>query len=288
MLNKFELLTPATLDEAVTILAGRSDAKIVAGGTDVFVEMHAGKEFPVLMDIKKLQELKGIVKMADGSYKLGALVTHAEILRNAEVCSTYPALADACGKIGSVQVRNRGTIGGNACNASPAGDSLAALMVYDTVMCIKGKSYGNQVPVAGFFTGVKKTVLKQGEMLTHIILPPPVKGSGSAYSKLMARKAMEIAIMGTGACIACDAKGICTHARISLLSSAPTPIRVVKAEEYLTGKALTKENIADAAKIAFDTARPKTWRNKEEYAKDMVKEFVPQTIEAAASRMKGE
>lgn len=288
MLNKFELITPTTLDEAISLLEGRDAYKFVAGGTDVFVDMHAGNEQSVLVDLKMLTELKGIEKQADGSVKLGALVTLGEILKNKMLGKEYPALLDSCAKIGSVQVRNRGTIGGNICNASPAGDSSGALLVLGALVNIKGSKGERQVPIDKFFTGVKKTVLKQDEIVTSIVLPPVAKGSSSAYTKLMTRKAMEIAILGAGVNLTVDEKGICTDAKFSFVSVAPTPIRVYEAEKFLIGKELSEQNIEAVKQIAYKAAKPKTWRNNEEYVKDMAPVFVEKSINTAMMRIKGE
>lgn len=288
MLNKFELLTPTTLDEAISMVAGRDAYTYVAGGTDVFVEMHAGNEHLVLVDIKKLPELMGIEKQADGGYKLGALVTHAEILKHEGVFNMYPALIESCEKIGSVQVRNRATIGGNVCNASPAGDGIGALLVLGAVVNVRGEKGERAIPIDKFFTGVKKTALSLDEIVVSIVLPAPAKQSSSTYTKLMSRKAMEIAILGAGAYIATDADGVCIDAKFAFVSVAPTPIRLYKAEEFLIGKKLTEENIAAAKQIAYEIAKPRTWRNIEEYVKDMAPVYFEKSLQKVIDRMKGE
>lgn len=284
MLNAFELLTPASLDEAISLYS-KYDCTILAGGTDLLVEMHAGKEIPCLMDIKQIEELKGICWSVTEGLSIGALVTFAELERNDAVKTCYPALIDSISKTASTQIRMRGTIAGNICTASPAGDSAAPLLAYDAVVSIKGPNGVRTVPIAEFFEGYKKTVLSKGEILTRIVLPAPDFRNGSAAIKFTRRKAMDIGIIGCAAGITLDQNGVCTKARIAMLSVAPTPIRIFSAEDYLTGKALTDETIEKAGELAYETAQPKTWRSSEEYSRDMVKVVVPQALRIAAERI---
>lgn len=284
MLNAFELLSPKSLDEAISLYS-KYDCTILAGGTDIFVEMHAGKEIPCLMDIKQINELKGIRWSVTEGLHIGALTTFAELLRNEAVKTYYPALIDSISKTASTQIRARGTIAGNICTASPAGDSSAPLLIYDAVITLQGPEGAREVPVSEFFAGYKATVLKKGEILTQIVLPAPAFMTGSASVKFTRRKAMDIGIVGSAALVTCNKDGICTKARIAMLSVAPTPIRVYKAEDYLIGKVLTNEVMEKAGELAYEIAKPKTWRSSEEYSRDMVKVVVPQAIQIASERI---
>lgn len=286
MLNPFELLTPKTLGEAIKMYSEHTDCKVLAGGTDIFVEMHAGKEIPCLMDIKQIDELKGLNWSETGGLCIGALATFGEVERFDVVKKYYPALLDAISKTASTQIRMRGTVAGNICTASPAGDSSGVLLAYSAIVNIQGPEGKRTVPIAEFFTGYKATALKKGEIVTHIQLPAPLDNTGSASTKFTRRKAMDIGIIGSAVRLVCDKAGVCTYARIALLSAAPTPIRVYKAEDYLVGKKLTEEVINQAGELAYEAAQPKTWRTNEEYSKDLVKVVVPQTIAAACERMK--
>ncbi|MHB1394084.1 MAG: FAD binding domain-containing protein [Clostridia bacterium] len=286
MLNAFVLLTPETLEEAIKLYAEHDACKVLAGGTDVFVEMHEGKEYPILMDIKQLKELKGLSWSDDKGLCIGALTTYAELERSEVVRKLYPALIDGVTKTGSVQVRTRATLAGNLVTASPAGDSLGALLVYDATLRIQGLEGIREVPVAEFFTGYKKTLLKYGELITHILLPATLPNTGSAYIKVTRRKAMDIGVLGTGVRIVCNEEGVCTLARISLLAAAPTAIRAYEAEQYMIGKRITEEVMMYAGELAYNIAHPKTWRTNEEYSRDMFKVYVPRTIAAAFERMK--
>lgn len=285
MLKPFELHMPNTLDEAFDLMEAHKDAKVLAGGSDIFVLMHKGQKYPCLIDIKNIKEMQGLEYDASSGLKIGALSTIAEIENSDYTKKYYPALVDAASKMASIQVRTKGTIGGNICNASPAADTAGPLCLYDAVVEIISRTGTRKVAITDFFTGPKKTCLKPGELVARIYLPAPTPNSGSAYMKLMKRGAMEIGITSTGVKVACDSEGKCVFARISLSAVAPTPIRVPNAEEFLIGKKLTTENINAAAEMSCGAACPKTWRNSEEWSKDMVKVFVPKTMDLAISRM---
>lgn len=286
MLKPFKLISVCNLEEAVSGAA--NGLKIFAGGTDILVMMHKGAEYSGLVDISRIEELKQITFDEKDGLKIGACVTHSEIISNEFVQKYYPALVDGCSKIGSVQVRNKGTIGGNICNASPAADSAGPLLLYDATVEIIGKDGRREVPAEEFFTGVKRTVLKQDELVVCIKLPRITEREGSAYLKLMKRGAMEIGIMSSGIRVICDENGICRDARVTLSAVAVTPIRVRSAEEALKGGKITDESILQAAEFAYETAQPKTWRNSEEWSKDMVKTYIPRTVDLAVERMKRE
>ncbi len=286
MLNSFELLTPKTLAEAIKMYAEHPESKVLAGGTDIFVEMHAGKEIPCLLDIKQIKELRGLSWSEAKGLSIGALATFAEVERFEIVKKYYPALTDAISKTASVQVRMRGTIAGNICTASPAGDSSGVLLAYGASVRLQGLEGMRELPITEFFKGYKTTALKKDEILTHILIPAPLPNTGSASTKFTRRKAMDIGIIGSAVRIICGMEEVCTHAYIALLSAAPTPIRVKKAEDYLVGKKITEDVIKRAGELAYEIAQPKTWRSSEEYSRDMVKVVVPQTIAAAYDRMK--
>jgi len=290
MLKPFTLYTPDTVSQCVGLLWQHENAKVVAGGTDVFVKMHKGENYPILVDLKRIQKLRALSFGIDEGLSIGALVTYRELLHNKNLIRYYPALSDAISRIGSVQVRSRGTVAGNICNASPAADTAGPLLLYDAVIHIAGEKCDERtVSIADFFTGPGKTCLQKGEIVTQIRLMPPTISSGSGYVKLMKRGALEIAILGAGVKIALDASGKCTMARITLSAVNPTPIRVEEAEEYIIGKELTAESILHIAGLAYKKAEPKTWRNSEEWSKDMVRVYIPKAMQIALERLeKGE
>jgi len=287
MLKPFDLLTPDTIEQTLEKLWQHENAKIVAGGTDVFVEMHKGARYEILIDIKGLKKLGKIELNENTGLTIGALATMREIIRNENVKKYYPALVDGLSTVGSVQVRSKATIAGNICNASPAADSAGALLLYDAVVTVRSREEERAVAIADFFTGPKKNCLKKGELVTHITLAPPTQNSGSGYVKLKKRGAMEIGIMSAGAKLASETSGKCTMARITISAVNSTPLRVNKAEDFLVGKYLTSETLKAAAEYAYELAAPVTWRNSEQWSKEMVRVYMPMAMEKALER-KGE
>ena len=271
-LKKFEYVMPENLAEACTILheAG-STARILAGGTDVLVAMkEKGLNPAVLVDIKGLSELKGI-KETDRGLEIGALTTLHELETSSVVNSKFPAVAYAAGMVGSLQVRNRGTIGGNLGNAAPSADSAPALIAYGAVAKIAGPQGNRQIPLQDLFQGPGKTCLADGELLAAVVLPEQGLRTGGAYLKYGPREAMDIAIVGVGVTVKLNETGICEDARIVLGAVAPTPMRALEAEKALIGQKLDAEVIAKAAEIAGSEAKPiSDQRSSAEYRREMV------------------
>jgi len=289
LLNKFELLMPETLDEALDLYEQYGNrCKILAGGTDVLVEMHTGhKEYPLLMDIKNLDELKGIRYCPETGLEFGALTTHRELEINPIAKELYTALQEAVSQVGCVQTRYRGTVGGNICTAAPSGDTIGPLMVLGAVAVTKSRKYGErEIPLTEFFTGPKRTVLKEGELLIKIKLPARKKNSASAYTKYTRRNAMDLALLGAAVDLTCANARTCKSVRITLTTAAPTVIRATQTEEFLTGKELTEEVIREAGIIASAEAKPRSsWRSSEQFRREVLKAIVPRTITNALSRI---
>lgn len=288
MLNKFELLIPQTLDEALTQYAESGNkCKILAGGTDVLVSMHGGhKAYPLLMDIKNLEELKGVEYTPEKGLVIGALTTHRYLEMLPVIKEVYPALYEGVSQVGCVQTRYRGTIGGNICNAAPSGETLGPLLALNAsvvVQSVKGKRI---IPFSEFFPGPKKTVLQEGELLVQILVPSPVPKSSSAYTKFTRRNAMDLALLGSAVDITCENGKTCKSIRVSLTTAAPTVIRAIKTEEFLMGKDLTEEVMKEAGEIAAAEAKPRSsWRSSEEYRREVLKAIVPRTIVTALNRI---
>lgn len=290
MLPEFDLLIPESLEEAISILAQKGDeCKVVAGGTDVYVDMHGSFETrPVLVDIKKLNELKGFDYYPGDRLEVGALTTHHFLDRSPVIREHFAALCEGASQVGSVQIRHRGTVGGNMCNAVPSADTLGPLLVLDAVAVIAGPDGRREVPAEKFFLGPKRTVLEKGELLEKIILPD--KGKGSAYIKFTRRNAMDLALLGASASMYIDGDGLCRDVRISLTTCAPVPMRAREAEVVLEGKAPDEENLLAAGVAASKEARPRSsWRCTEQYRRDVLKTIVPRVLRIAADRaQKGE
>jgi len=287
MLNKFKLLVPADLNEALAEYAELGGkCKILAGGTDVFVEMHGGKTYDCLLDIKNLEELKGVDYTPENGLVIGALTTHRTLERMPLIKKIYPALYDGVSQVGSVQTRTRGTIGGNICNAVPSGDTLGPLLALNARLVVQGLSGMREIPFEDFFIGPKKTALCEGELLVRILVPPPNEESGSAYTKFTRRKAMDLALLGAAVSLTCGDGKTCGDIRISLSTAAPTVIRARETERFLNGRKLTKEALKEAGNIASAEAKPRSsWRSSEAYRRELLKVLVPQTIEKALERI---
>ena len=286
MLAGFELLIPQTLDEASALLKEHAGSiRMFAGGTDVFVEMHTDFEAPeYLMDVKALKELSVFEKRDDGSFFAGAAVSHHTLDRDAYIRKNYTALSEGAGSVGSVQIRHRGTVGGNVCSAAPSGDTLSPLLCLGAEALIYGNGTRRTVPLNEFFTGPKRTCLKEGELLEGLILPKPWENQTSAYIKFSRRNAMDLALLGAACCIDTDGD-IIRNIRIALTTSAPTPIRACEAEKYLIGKTIDEENLTQAGIIASGEAKPRTsWRCTEEYRREVIGVIVPRVIRKALGR----
>lgn len=286
MLNPFELIVPTTLGEALAACAA-GDCKILAGGTDVLVEMHGGHaRHGRLLDIKALSELKGLSFSAAEGLDMGALTTHRQVELSPEVGRHYTALFEGASQVGSVQIRCRGTVGGNLCNAAPSGDCIGPLMALGAVLTLRGPSGERRLPIEDFFPGAKRTALGPGELLVSIHLPPPPARSGSAYTKFTRRRAMDIALLGASALICLsDDDATCASARIALSTAAPTVIRAPGAEAFLAGKALTEDVLREAGELAAAGARPRTsWRATAGYRSEVLKTVVARTLGLARDR----
>ncbi len=290
MLPEFEFYLPETLDEAFNVKRQYGqDAEYVAGGTDVYAKMHTeGHSYPHIIDLKKIPELQGIVEMENREISMGSMVTHHEIWASPVMKKNYFILTEGVFTIGSHQVRNRGTIGGNICTAAPSADGIGPLLVLNARAVVKGSSGERVIPLEKFFTGPKKTVLEGDEVLARIMIPPVSERSGGAYFKYGRRNAMEIALQAISVFLQVEEDGkTCSDVRIALGTSAPTPIRAYGTEEYLKGKDLTNDTlIAETGRVILNEARPRSsWRSSAEFRKDLLVKLVPRTIRKAYSRI---
>lgn len=285
MLSPFELVTPHTLDEAVAVLEEcGSKARVFAGGTDLLVQIRSGAAKPeCLVDIKGIDELKGI-KVTPAGLEIGTLTTHRELETSPLIREKYPIIHDGCSKVGSVQIRNRATVGGNLCNALPSADSVGPLMALGAVLHVRGPKGWRQIPISDFFLGPRRTALQPGEILVKIVVPP-TNGQG-AYIKYTRRKAMDLALLGASVFVETDQSGKVTEARIALTTAAPVPMRAREAEASLKGQPLTDEVLARAGEIASREAQPRSsWRGSEEYRRHLLKILVPRAGKLARERL---
>ena len=272
-MKPFTYLTPTTVEEAVMLFGQHKEtARYMAGGTDVIVKVKEGWMAPdYLINLKQIPGLDDLQKNgATGELTIGALVTHAMLEQSLLIRNEYPVIYDAVSNIGSLQVRNMGTIGGNLINAVPSADGAIPLIALDGAALLKGPEGERSVMVKDLFVKPYETVLIPGEILTKITIPAQVPRTGSAYIKFGRRAAMELPLIGIGVLLAVDEDLItCTRARICLGVAGPTPLRAVKAEQMLEGQPVTSERLTEAGKVAADesqvrdSVRGQAWHRKE-------------------------
>ena len=232
---------PESLDGAVTLLSGGEGGKILAGGTDVLVQLHTEMIEPdVIVDIKNIPELKGMSEDG-GAWTVGAAVSGMNIIDNNAFRAAWPGVCEGVALIGSVQVKGRASIGGNLCNASPAADSVPAIIAAGAIAKIVGPSGSREEPVEKIVTGPGQTSLANGELIVSFLFPAKQANSGDCYLRLTPRTEMDIAVVGAGVNLTLGDDSTCTAARVSIGAVAPTPLLVEDAANALIG---TKVNDA--------------------------------------------
>lgn len=241
---------PRSLDQAVALLAGEhGEARVLAGGTDLLVQMKTDIIDPVLIvDIKGIAETRQIKEEA-GGFRVGAAVTGAELKEHEKLRAMWPGVVEAANLIGSTQVQGRATMGGNLCNGSPAADSVPALIAASAKASIVGPKGRRELAVEDVMLAPRKLALEKGEIVASFLLPARAEGTGDAYLRFIPRTEMDIAVVGCGICLTLDAKGVCTAARVSLGAVAARPLLVAEAASALIG---TK--VDDAALQKLDAA----------------------------------
>ena len=253
-MQRFQFCSPKSMDEALRFLSEKGDcAKIVAGGTDLIPRLREGNFRPeFVINILEIEELQGI-REVQGGLRLGAATTHTQVAESEILQRSYPSLAQAAASVGGPLIRNRGTIGGNLANASPAADLAPALLSLNAEAVIRDGRGTRTVALKDFFAGPSKTVLHPDELLTEISIPP---GKGkNIFLKLGRRQAMSLSIVNVAVYLEMEGK-ICRKSRIALGSVAPTPIRCPEAEALLINKELGPELIAKCAREAMAASKP--------------------------------
>ena len=281
----FEYYAPHSLEEALSLLDNRRErSKVLAGGTDLIVQMKNGNARPaVIVDAKKIPELNRLEWNDGKSLYIGAAVPLSKIVAFPPVMESFGILYQACSIIGSMQLRNRGTVGGNICNAAPSADSAPPLLCLGAKAIVARLGGNRIVPLDSFFQGPGQTALATNELLVGIEVPaPPIRSSG-CYLRHTPRQDMDIAVVGVASfLIISKQNNLCQEARIALGAVAPTPIRVPQAESILAARVLTEEAIEEAAERAAEAARPiSDMRGSAEYRKEIVKVLTRRTLKKA-------
>ena len=247
---QFDYVSPSSVDEAVKALMSAPTAKVLAGGTDLIVQMRAGRQRPAaVVDLKRIPGAVGVRREADGGFTIGAATSGAAIGEDAALVRAWPGVVEATNLIGSTQVQGRASLGGNLCNASPAADSVPALIAARATCVIAGPSGRREAPVEAIQISPGRTSLQPGEFILAFRLPPRPKRAADAYLRLIPRTEMDIAVVGAGVSLVLGGDGAIAEAHVSLGAVAPTTLLVAAAGDAIIGGKLT-----DAALDRLDAA----------------------------------
>jgi carbon-monoxide dehydrogenase medium subunit len=281
-------LAPDTLDEAISAFASAgSAARILAGGTDLLVQMRSGAVKPgLIVDIKKIAEMTAIEATAEGGFRVGAAVPGAVLAEHPRFGKVWPGVLEAINLIGSTQVQGRASPGGNLCNGSPAGDSVPALVAAGAIVTLQGPNGRREMPVEKFPAGPGRTHLLPGEILVSFALPPRPSGSSDAYLRMIPRTEMDIAVVGIGVSLTLK-DGVCTAARVGLGAVAPTVLLVEDAAKALAGSRLDDVALNAAAAACSAACRPiDDKRGTIVYRTKVAGVLLKRTVAIAATRAK--
>ncbi|MCP4670836.1 MAG: xanthine dehydrogenase family protein subunit M [Desulfobacula sp.] len=290
LLPKFKLHEPASIEDALKLKKSHgSDARLMAGGTDVLVLLKKKVIFTdTIISLSKIKDLSQITQ-TDGAVIIGACATMAQLSASPVIQEKFNAIKTACQSLGTHLIRNRATIGGNCCNASPAGDSMPALMIYDAKVIIESAGKKRELPIEDFFKGPGKTDLAPNEILTGFKLPIPPANSGAHYIQLGKRQSSEINVVNVGSFLEFDpdTKKV-INTRIALGSVAATPIRAEKAEDSLKGKPAEESSFYDAGEAARkEDCKPiDDFRGSASYRQAMIGVLTKRTLQAAFEQAK--
>jgi aerobic carbon-monoxide dehydrogenase medium subunit len=248
---------PESLDAAVSLLTGaQGQARILAGGTDLLVQLRAGVIEPdLVVDVKKIPEMHEITA-EDGGFRIGAAVSGAELGEHPDVKRLWPGVVEAVELIGSTQIQGRATMVGNMCNASPAADSVPAMIAASAIVSVVGPGGRREMPVEEICIAPGKTSLAKGEIVTSVFLPKRPPHSGDAYLRFIPRTEMDIAVVGVGVSLTLDGSGQCTAARVGLGAVAARPLLVTEAADALIGSTVDQAALGRLAAAASAACRP--------------------------------
>ncbi len=268
-LPRFDYVVPGTVEEALAAFSDAPGAGFLLGGTDLLPQLRVGKRSVArVVDVKRVPALSGIRETEDGSLAIGAAVPLADVETHPLVAARYPVLVECVKTVGAWPLRNRATLAGNVCNASPAADTAVALLVLDAVAVALGPSGRRTIPMGGFFLGPGQTALAKGELLTEIVLPASSAGWRGGYLRLSRRKGMDLATVGV--LVAAKGENGRTRHRVALAAVAPTPLRVPDAEALLDGQGAAK-GAREAGEAARAACRPiSDTRGSAAYRREMV------------------
>jgi CO/xanthine dehydrogenase FAD-binding subunit len=285
-LSETEFHEALSLEEAAALMARfGAQARLLAGGTDVLVDMRKGRlQLDHLVSINRIEALKGIEERG-GATRIGALTTVAQLLRSPAIRERFPALGDAAAKMAGPQIRNMATVGGNLCNAFRCADLPPVLMVLGAEATLWSFSGQRQLPLAGFFLGPKQTACRPDEVLTEILIPHPPVRSGAAYSRFALRESNAIAAAGVAASLQFGPDGKVAEARLAISAAAPAPFVVEAAGALLIGQDLDEAAIEAAAEATMAACHPvEDIRGQADFRQALVGSLARTALRAAAAR----
>ncbi len=286
ILPRFDYLAPSSVDQACSLLAQyKGKVKVLAGGTDLLVSMKKREVNPqYLVSIKAIPDLDYIQYNPEGGLRIGAGTTLQSVADSPIVKDKFGLLATACGKVGTLQVRHMGTIGGNICNGGPSQDTIPSLLALDAKLKLVSLHGERIMPIDTFFTSPFQTALDETELLTEIQVPTPPPISAGGYHWLTKIAAKDETLVGVAVLVASDSSGeLCKEIRIGLCSVAPTPIRAKRAEELFRDKKIDDRLIEQAAQVAAEETRP---RSRADYRRQMTSLLVKRAINEAWQSIK--
>ncbi len=289
-MHAFDYATPESVADAVVMLSDHGEnACVLAGGTDLIVQLRENRRrTDLVVDVKRIAELNELSYDAAEGLTIGAAVPCYRIYGDGEIAAAYPGLMDAARLVGGTGIQGRASLGGNLCNASPAGDTIPPMIVLGGEAGIAGPGGTRRVAVEDFCTAPGRTVLGDGEFLVSLHFPAPAPNSGAFYRRFIPRNEMDIAVVGVGASVVLSGDGSSfVSARIAVGAVAPTPLFVREAGDALAGQPVSDEAIRRAADIARDAARPiSDMRGTAEYRKHLTSVLTRRVVEGAVQRAK--
>jgi CO/xanthine dehydrogenase FAD-binding subunit len=287
-LKAIDYVAPQTLTEAVRFLSAHEErARVLAGGTDLIVQIREHRrDVDLLVDVKRIPELNELRYDRRAGFCIGAAVPCYRLCETSDVAAAFPGLIDAVALVGGVQIQSRASVGGNLCNASPAADTVPALIVHRATCLITGPDGTREVPVEAFCIAPGRTALRPGELLVSLRLPPPEANTGAHYLRFIPRNEMDIAVVGAAASVTLDKTGgRCLAARIALAAVAPTPLVAPESAAALVDGPISDAMIERAAKAAQAAARPiSDMRGDADFRKHLVGVLTRRSIAGAIAR----
>ncbi len=283
-MNSFSYAKPKTIDEAVALIqaAGQNDVRLLAGGTDLLVRLKNGHYHPdLVVDLKAVQEFDDAIRVDGDKVIIGALTRLSRIELSDLMQTHFPALVQAVATIGSIQIRNRATLAGNICNASPAADSLPPLLIYDARMHLMGPETDRTLPLASFILGPGKTALASGELLHSIILPIPKSAQSASFERLTRRRGVDLATINL--CCQAFASGLI---RFAVGAAAPVPFIVEEPEGLLADPAIPEAKKEQIIAALMTAASPITdVRASKEYRMAMIHVLAKRAMQKAIRQL---